>query len=84
MDLDPHVSMSWDTSPAKGAPSHLSTHLQTPSLSTSQEQGRTLELERERNEDKIEGGKEEEEEKHQHLSMDSINLFNIFMVSSRE
>jgi len=38
--------------------------LQTPSLSTSQEQGRTLELERERNEEKIEGGKEEEEEKH--------------------
>ena len=47
-------------------PSHLFTHLQTPSLSlsTSQEQGRTLELERERNEEKIEGGKEEEEEKH--------------------
>jgi len=22
MDLDPHVSMSWDTSPAEGAPSH--------------------------------------------------------------
>ena len=88
MDLDPHVSMSWDTSPAEGAPSHspshLSNHLQTPSLSTSQEQGRTLELERERNEEKIEGGKEEEEEKRQHLPMDSINLFNIIMVSSRE
>jgi hypothetical protein len=35
-------------------------------------------------EEKIEGGKEEEEEKHQHLPMDSINLFNIIMVSSRE
>jgi predicted RNase H-like HicB family nuclease len=58
--------------------------LQTPSLSTSQEQGRTLELQRERNEEKIEGGKEEEEEKHQHLPMDSLNLFNIVMVSSRE
>jgi hypothetical protein len=34
--------------------------------------------------EKIEGGKEEEEEKHQHLPMDSINLFNIIMVSSRE
>ena len=38
MDLDPHVSTSWDTSPAEGAlshsPSHLSTHLQnTLSLS---------------------------------------------------
>ena len=37
VDLDPHVSMSWSTSPAKGTlshpPSHLSTHLQTPSLS---------------------------------------------------
>ena len=67
-------------------PSHLSIHLETPSLSlsTSQEQGRTLELERERNEEKIEGGKEEEEEKRQHLPMDSINLFNIVMVSSRE
>ena len=68
MDLDPHVSMSWDTSLAEGAPSHppshLSTHLQTPPLSISQEQGRTLELKRERNEEKIEGGKEEEEEKH--------------------
>ena len=85
MDLVPHVSTNWDTSPARGAPSHLSTHLQTPSLSTSQEQGRTLELERERNEEKIEGGKEEEEEeKHQHLPMDSINLFNMVMVSSRE
>ena len=88
MDMDPHVSTSWDTSPAKGVPSHppshLSTHLQTPSLSTSQEQGRTLELEREMNKEKIEGGKEEEEEKHQHLPVDSINLFNIIMVSSRE
>ena len=54
------------------------------SLSTSQEQGRTLELERERNEEKIEGGEEEEEEKHHHLPMNSINLFNIIMVSSRE
>jgi len=53
-------------------------------LSTSQEQGRTLELERERNEEKIEGEKEEAEEKHQHLPMDSINLFNIVIVSSRE
>ena len=26
----------------------------------------------------------EEEEKHQHLPVDSINLFNIIMVSSRE
>ena len=56
----------------------------TLSLSTSPEQGRTLELERERNEEKIEGGKEEEEGKHQHLQMDSIKLFNIVMVSSRE
>ena len=53
-------------------------------LSTSQEQGRTLELERERNEEKIEGGKEEEEEKHQHHPMDSLKLFNIVMVSLRK
>ena len=88
MDLDPHVSTSCDTSPAKGAlshsPSHSSTHLQTSSLSTSQEQGRTLELERESNGERIEGGEEEEEEKHHHLPMDSINIFNIVMVSSRE
>ena len=86
MDLDPHVSTSWDTSPAEGAlshsPSHSSTHLQTSSLSTSQEQGRTLELERERNGEGIEG--EKEEEKYQHLPMDSVNIFNIVMVSSRE
>ena len=84
MDLGPHISTSWDTSPTDGAPSHLSTHLQTPSLSTSQEQGRTLELERKRSEEEIEGGKEEEEQKHQYLPMDSINLFNMVMVSSRE
>ena len=84
MDLDPHVSMSWDTSPAKGAPSHLSTHLQTPSLSTSQEQGRTLELERERNGEGNGGGKEGKEEKHQHPPMDLINIFNPIMLSLRD
>jgi hypothetical protein len=51
-------------------------------LSTSQEQGRTLEQERERNGDWIEEG-EKEEEKYQHLPMDSNNIFNIIMVSSR-
>ena len=45
--------------------------------------GRTLELERERNGEGIEREKEEEE-KYQHLPMDSINIFNIVMVSSRE
>jgi hypothetical protein len=58
--------------------------LQTPSLSTSQEQGRTLELERERNVEGIEEGEKEEEEKYQHFPMESINIFNIVMVSSRE
>jgi len=52
-------------------------------LSTSQEQERTLQLERERNGEGIEREKEEEE-KYQHLPMDSINIFNIVMVSSRE
>jgi len=90
MDLDPHVSTSWDTSPAEGAlshsPSHLSTHLQnTLSLSLHLSRTRiTLELERERNGEGIEGGEEGEEEKYQHLPMDSINIFNIVMVSPRE
>jgi hypothetical protein len=53
-------------------------------LSTSQEQGRTLELERERNGEGIEEGEKEEEEKYQHFPMESINIFNIVMVSSRE
>jgi hypothetical protein len=89
VDLDPHVSTSWSTSPTEGTLSHLPTYpliCKHPalSLSTSQEQGRTLELERERNEERIGGGEEEEEEKHQHLPMDFINLFNIAMVSLRE
>ena len=58
-----------------------SIHLQhSPSLSNSHEQGRTLELERERMEEGIEGGKGEEEEKHQHLFMDLINILNLLML----
>ena len=49
-------------------------------LSNSHEQGRTLQLERERMEEGIEGGKGEEEEKHQHLFMDLINILNLLML----
>ena len=49
-------------------------------LSNSHEQGRTLELERERMEEGIEGGKGEEEEKHQHLFMDLINILILVML----
>ena len=67
------------------SPTHPLTHpcICKHPLSTSQEQGITLELARERNVEGIEEG-EKEEEKYQHLPLDSINIFNIVMVSSRE
>ena len=57
----------------------------SPSLSTTQEQGWTQELERERIGKGIEEGNEEEEEKHQHHLMDTINVTSSTssMVSSR-
>ena len=60
--------MSLDISLVEATPfhplSHPLIHCNSPALSTTQEQGWTLELERERIRDGIEGGKEEEEEKH--------------------
>jgi len=47
------------------------------SLSTPQEQGRTLELERERIGREIGEGEEQKGRKHQHHSMDTINIFNL-------
>ena len=66
---------------AEATPPHSLSHSficnSPPFISTTQEQGWTLELERERIQDGIEGGKEEEEEKHQHHLMDTINIFNL-------
>ena len=88
MEVDPHVSTSWDLLPAETHPlthslPHLFIYNPLP-LSNSHEQGRTLQLERERMEEGIEGGKGEEEEKHQHPPMDLINISNPIMVSSRD
>jgi hypothetical protein len=78
--------MSWHKPSAENTPLHplspSSIHLQ-PSLSNSYEQGRTLELQRERSEEGSGGGNEGEEE-HQHPPMDLINIFNLIIVSSRD
>ena len=85
VEVDPHVSMSWHKPSVENTPFHplspSSIHLEpSPSLSNTHEQGRTLELERERMEEGIEGGKGEEEEKHQHLFMDLINILILVML----
>ena len=77
VNLGPTSQHEIGHSSAEAIPLHPLIHLQLPPLSTTQGQGKTLELERERSGEWIGEGKEEEEGKHQQHLMDTINIFNL-------